>query len=201
MVNRYLPIPALVDRLTPDAGASPGAAALTSLLPSRQYCRTICIAVKQLAALDAGLQDSVIDAAAVWLVTAACKLISICARTCGDVGVPASQPHILATVQLVLHHGAAAQLHAAQDRTSIGLLHDTVAAQAWALDAWQVLSMASSVKGCAPPELLLQWLQQTLKSVRLLEPPSWKPGGRVGKLLGPVSGAAEPAWQHGTVEY
>lgn len=94
---------------------------------------------------------------------------------------------------LLLRAGAAAQHFVARkvqhEPEPTVDLDVTLAAQVWTLHTWQLAACsrasdaaARAAQDYAPPELLQDWLQCTLASLRLLQPR--KPGGQLGIWLG-----------------
>ena len=158
-----------------------------------------------LAALDTSI-PSLHEGTTVPRITAACQLISACFHLSINSGMPNLFQRFLPCAALLLRSGAAGQQLVMQEVKSGGMaaeqLRATLTAQVWALDIWQLavccltlpagdaadsdvaaaVAQASAVaQTCAPPALLQQWLQCTLASMRLLQPPTWKPGGHDGQ--------------------
>lgn len=151
------------------------------------------MAAERLAALDASIADNVSDEPTLKLVTVACLLISACAQLYGRSGVPEPHTRFPACAQFLLRCGGAAQQWAVQQVQRGAMrpdkLEHVVTIQVMALESWQLVvctlllnaSAAAAAAACAPPALLHQWLHQTLASLRVLAPLSWKPGGWVDR--------------------
>ena len=150
----------------------------------------MCFAADRLEALSSSIGGCVADSNAAQLVLGACILIGTCARICGEAAVPEPLPGFLPCAQLVQRCGAAAQqfscrrLQREYSEVFVGQLGNAIAVRVRALDLWQqACSLSPSpdpatvTQECAPPELLHSWLQQTLTSLQLLDPSSWRPGG------------------------
>jgi hypothetical protein len=169
--------------------------------------RTVCEAAEQLSLLESNIQGDTIDEATAQLVFAACQLIGTCTRIACNARVP---ERFLSCARFLLRCGAATQqcvvrqVHCG-DKDEEDLF-DVLLAQVWALDLWQTLvdslldapDPAAVAEQCAPPVLLLQWLQHTLCSLQLIAPTSWRPGepqvplmagGQLGCLQAPPSHA------------
>lgn len=141
-------------------------------------------------------------------VIAICNLISLYAHLCAgtSVGLLDMWQRFMPSATFLLRSGAAAQRFMLQEvqrgAAAPRWLSATVVAQLAALDMWQLTvcslagaasgaaasdAIAALVQACAPPTLLREWLQCTLTSLQLLEPPSWKPGGQACGLQGAQS--------------
>lgn len=127
-------------------------------------------------------------------VSAVCELFSTCFYLCIAGGMPDTLlQRFLPSARLLLRSGAAAQQFAVRrGATAAELLFSTLAAQAWALDAWQHALLihdtpadsATAAQSSAPPALLHEWWQRTLASLQALEPLSRKPGGQAARVGG-----------------
>ena len=122
---------------------------------------------------------------------AACLLITTCVQLCGHTGVAEHTIRFLPSAQLLLRCGAAAQQflveHAQRGTLRFVQLDNAAGAQIVALSTWQQLvcrlppstaATTAVLRAFFPPPLLHRWLQQTLSSLRELEP-HWKPGGQL----------------------
>ena len=173
------------------AAAAAAAVAAANLSPSCR-CRTLAMAAECLAGLDSSMPSSVNDEAPFWQVNAACQLITTCFRLCAHGSSPDMEERFWPFLKHVLRSGAPAQQFAVQQvqhgAAAAQLLCVSLAAETWALEAWQLSLLGRSMaagdaatavaQAHAPPALLLEWLRCTMASLRLLEQPSWKPGGQ-----------------------
>ncbi len=158
------------------------------------------MAAERLTALNISIPGPVDSMATERRARAVCLLISACLNISHNGGMLDQLPPFLPFSEVLLHCGAAAQQFMAQQllygRVTPKQLGLTLAAQVWPMDTWQHLACcladaaldmtangdgAALMQACAPLALLQTWLQRTLASLRLLAPPSWKPGGLAGK--------------------